>query len=67
DENFRKNLQDVPVIKSGKADYEYERCWIANIFMANEPLRGKRYIKVTERKTKTDWAYLISESTPEGG
>jgi hypothetical protein len=32
-----------------KQDYEYERCGVANIFMVNEPLRGKRYVKVTER------------------
>ncbi len=44
-----------------KEDYEYERCGVANIFMANEPLSGKRYVKVTERKTKTDWAYFIKE------
>ncbi len=44
-----------------KQDYEYERCGVANIFMVNEPLRGKRYVKVTERKTKTDWAQLIKE------
>jgi hypothetical protein len=44
-----------------KADYEYERCGVANIFMFNEPLRGKRHVKVTERKTKTDWAHLIKE------
>ena len=44
-----------------KVDYEYERCGVANIFMFNEPLRGKRHVKVTERKTKTDWAHLIKE------
>ncbi len=44
-----------------KEDYEYERCGVANIFMANEPLAGKRYVKVTERKTKTDWAAFIKE------
>ncbi len=37
-----------------KEDYEYERCGVANIFMANEPLRGKRYVKVTTHKTKKD-------------
>ncbi len=50
--------------KSGcdaKEDYEYERCGVANIFMANEPLAGKRYVKVTERKTKADWAAFIKE------
>jgi hypothetical protein len=42
-----------------KEDYEYERCGVANIFMVNEPLIGKRYVKVTEVKTKTDWAIFI--------
>jgi len=44
-----------------KEDFEYERCGVANIFMVNEPLSGKRYVKVTERKTKKDWALLIKE------
>jgi len=48
-----------------KEDYEYERCGVANIFMANEPLTGKRYVKVTERKTKKDWAVLIKEIADE--
>lgn len=44
-----------------KVDYEYERCGVANIFMVNEPLKGERYVKVTERKTKIDWALLVKE------
>lgn len=55
----------VPIaIKPGcdaKEDYEYERCGVANIFMANEPLAGKRYVKVTEQKTKKDWAAFVKE------
>lgn len=42
-------------------DYEYERCGVCNIFMASEPLAGKRFVKITERKTKIDWAYFIKE------
>lgn len=42
-------------------DYEYERCGVCNVFMANEPLAGKRLVKVTEHKTKPDWAYFIRE------
>jgi len=42
-------------------DYEYERCGVANIFMANEPLAGKRLAEVTERKTKIDWAHFVKE------
>jgi len=44
-----------------KEDYEYERCGVANIFMANEPLSGKRYVKVTEKKTKAEWAHFVKE------
>ena len=55
----------IPIeMKSGserKEDYEYERCGVCNIFMANEPLKGKRHIKITEFKTKKDWAEFIKE------
>jgi hypothetical protein len=48
-----------------KEDYEYERCGVANIFMVNEPLTGKRHVKVTDKKTKKDWAHLIKEIADE--
>lgn len=44
-----------------KEDFEYERCGVANIFLASEPLTGKRYVEVTERKTKKDWATFIKQ------
>lgn len=44
-----------------KHDYEYKRCGMCNIFLACEPLAGKRIVKVTERKTKQDWAYFLEE------
>lgn len=44
-----------------RIDYEYKRNGVCNIFIANEPLAGKRYIKITERKTKKDWAEFIRE------
>lgn len=40
-------------------DYEYARCGVCNVFMACEPLAGKRLTKVTERKTKKDWAVFL--------
>ena len=40
-------------------DYEYERCGVCNIFMACEPLAGKRLVQVTPRKTKKDWAQFL--------
>lgn len=44
-----------------KYDYEYKRNGVCNIFMANEPLKGKRYVKVTKTKTKKDWAEYLAE------
>jgi hypothetical protein len=44
-----------------REDYEYERCGVCNIFMAAEPLSGKRIVRVTERKTRKDWAIFLKE------
>lgn len=42
-------------------DYEYKRCGVCNIFLACEPLAGERMVKVTERKTKQDWACFLED------
>ncbi len=42
-------------------DYEYERCGVCNIFMASEPLAAKRFVKITERRTKPDWALFVKD------
>ena len=42
--------------RPARYDYEYKRHGVCNVFMSNEPLAGKRMVKVTERKTKQDWA-----------
>jgi hypothetical protein len=42
-----------------KYDSEYERRGTANIFMAIEPLAGKRRVRVTDRRTRVDWAQFI--------
>lgn len=44
-----------------KYDYEYERCGVVNIFLASEPLKGKRFVTVTDRKTKVDWAVFVKQ------
>lgn len=51
--------------KEARHDYEYERCGVANIFMVNEPLTGKRFITITERRKKTDWALLLKKIADE--
>jgi len=42
-----------------KYDSEYERRGTANVFMAVEPLAGKRTVRVTDRRTRVDWARFI--------
>ena len=44
-----------------RIDYEYERNGTANIFMFCEPLAGWRQTRVTERRTKPDWARAIRD------
>lgn len=42
-------------------DYQYERAGTANIFMMCNPIEGWRTVKVTERRTAIDYAYLLKE------
>lgn len=60
---IRETRLGKPMRKGNEAlvDYEYFRCGVCNIFMASEPLTGKRFTKVTEQKTKGDWAEYIKE------
>ncbi len=44
-----------------KFDYEYRRKGTANIFIAVDPKRGKRITKVTERRTKKDFAFFLKD------
>ncbi len=44
-----------------RIDDHYERNGTANLFLACEPLRGWREIKVTARRTKLDWAHFVRE------
>lgn len=57
--------KQVPIPASpgqpAKYDYAYVRNGVCNIFMACEPLSGKRIVKITERKTKKDWSHFLEE------
>ena len=44
-----------------RTDYEYERNGTANLFMLFEPLGGWRHVKVTARRTRSDFAEVIRE------
>lgn len=47
--------------RHAKMDYEYERKGVCNQFMMCEPLRGWRHVKVTDRRTRRDYAECIRE------
>jgi hypothetical protein len=67
DESPRQLIDEVKVPipaspgQPARYDYEYKRCGTCNIFMANEPLAGKRMVEVTESKTKVDWAFFVEK------
>lgn len=64
---IRETRTPIPA-KPGQAervDYEYERNGTANLFMTFEPLAGQRRVKVTERRTKIDFAQVIRELVEE--
>jgi hypothetical protein len=39
-----------------RIDYEYKREGVADLFMFFEPLAGKRFVNVTDHRTRKDWA-----------
>lgn len=44
-----------------RVDYEYRRCGVADLFMMFEPLAAKRTVKVTETRTRIDFAHCVRE------
>lgn len=48
-----------------REDYEYKREGTANIFIATEPLAGKRRVRVTEQRTGADFAQLLKVMVDE--
>ena len=47
--------------RPARSDYEYERHGTANLFLCCEPLAGRRWVEVTDRRTAVDWAHLIKD------
>jgi hypothetical protein len=48
-----------------RVDYEYQREGVADLFMFFEPLAGKRFVKVTDQRTRKDWAHAMQELANE--
>ena len=51
-------LEPIPAQPSQveRIDYEYKREGVADLFMFFEPLAGKRFVNVTDHRTRKDWA-----------
>jgi hypothetical protein len=55
----------VRVGSPAKQDSEYRRGGMANLFMAFEPLAGRRQVQVTQRKTSVDFARFLKTLSDE--
>jgi hypothetical protein len=65
---FCSELMDVHPPKSGRParqDYEYERNGVENLFMVFEPLRGKRFVFVEDRRRKIERAHVMKKVADE--
>lgn len=75
DESSKQQIQEVVdslPMEPGKPmryDSEYKRNGTRNLFMIFEPFEGKRHVKITERRTKKDWAdcmkLIVDELYPD--
>ena len=67
DETSKQHIKEVKTpqpMKPGHPriyDYEYERNGVSNIFMFFSPTLKKRHVKVTNQRTKVDWAIAMKE------
>lgn len=67
DETSRQLLGEVtpplPVApgQPARQDYEYARGGVANVFLACAPLRGRRHVTVSDRRTRLDFAAVIRD------
>jgi hypothetical protein len=67
DEKSKQLLEDartsIPMRpgRAEKTDYEYKRNGTCNIFAAVEPKAGKHFIKVTDHRTRIDFAEFIKD------
>jgi hypothetical protein len=73
DESPRQLIRETRVPLSAKPgvaarhDYEYERCGVCNVFMAVEPLAGQRVTRITQQKTRNDWARFLKNIAEQYG
>ncbi len=60
---IEETRQAIPVRpgRPKRTDYEYRRKGVVNLFMMFEPLKAQRYVKLTEQRTRKDWAECIRD------
>ncbi len=67
DETSRQLLAESrPALAAGpgraaRHDPEYVRGGVVNLFLVCEPLRGWREVRVSDRRTRIDWAHCVRE------
>jgi hypothetical protein len=67
DEMPKQLLADQQEPISGQAgiparqDYHYQRNGVADLFMVCEPLAGKRFVEITEKRRKLEWATVMKQ------
>jgi hypothetical protein len=47
--------------RPARYDPEYVRDGVVNLFLVTEPLRGWRQVRVSQQRTRIDWAHCIQE------
>ncbi len=47
--------------RAARHDPEYARNGVVNVFLVSEPLRGWRQVRLSERRTRIDWAHCVRE------
>lgn len=71
DETSKQQIKEVRLPigcqpgQSRREDSHYKRNGVSNLFMFLAPLDGWRHVKVTDRRTKIDWAMAMRELVDE--
>jgi hypothetical protein len=47
--------------RAARHDPEYERQGVVNVFLVTDPRRGWRQVRISDRRTRLDWAGCIQE------
>jgi hypothetical protein len=61
---LQKQTRDPVPMRPGapkREDYSYGRAGMCSVFLAVEPLAGKRIVHTSARRTKADWAFFMRE------